>query len=100
MSENTTNSYLDEIQRLQQRIIELERQRKEKEENDKKESTENNFNVINNLLTERKAAIVNNRYTKSFPLAGYYDQQLVSYLEPIYNILQNIDSRLKKLEQN
>ncbi len=99
MSENTTNSYSDEIQRLQQRIIELERQRKEKEENDKKISIEHNFNVINNLLNEKKAAIINNRYTKSFPLAGYYDQQLVTYLESIYNILQNLDSRLKELEK-
>jgi hypothetical protein len=41
----------------------------------------------------------NNRYSKSVPLARYYDQQLVTHLEAIYNILQIVDERLKKLEE-
>jgi hypothetical protein len=98
MSEEINN--LDEIQRLQQRIVELENQRKEKEENDKKTSIEYNFNVINNIIVEKKMAIKRNRYTKSFPLAGYYDQQLVTYLESIFNILHILDERIQKLEQN
>jgi hypothetical protein len=42
---------------------------------------------------------VNNRYSKSVPLAKYYDQELVTHLEAIYNILQIVDERLKKLEE-
>ena len=41
----------------------------------------------------------NNRYSKSVPLARYYDQQLVTHLEAINNILQIVDERLKKLEE-
>jgi hypothetical protein len=89
----------EEIQQLQLRILELEKQKKEKDESDKKTSIDHNFNVINDLLTEKKTAINNNRYSKSLPLARYYDQELVTHLEAIYNIIQIVDERLKKLEE-
>jgi hypothetical protein len=92
------SSVTEEIKQLKLRILELEKQQKERDENDKKTSIDYNFNVINDLLTEKKTAISNNRYSKSFPLARYYDQELVTHLEAIYNILQNVDERLKKLE--
>ena len=92
------SSVTEEIQQLQVRILELEKQKKEKDESDKKTSIDHNFNVINDLLTEKKTAINNNRYSKSVPLARYYDQELVTHLEAIYNILQIVDERLKKLE--
>jgi len=93
------SSVTEEIQQLQLRILELEKQKKEKDESDKKTSIDHNFNVINDVLTEKKTAINNNRYSKSVPLARYYDQELVRHLEAIYNILQIVDERLKKLEE-
>jgi hypothetical protein len=92
-------SVTEEIKQLQLRILELEKQKKEKDESDKKTSIEHNFKVINDVLTEKTTAINNNRYSKSVPLARYYDQELVTHLEAIYNILQNVDERLKKLEE-
>jgi hypothetical protein len=92
------SSVTEEIQQLQLRILELEKQEKEKDEIFKKTSIEHNFKVINGLLIEKKSAINNNRYSKSVPLARYYDQELVTHLEAINNILQNVDERLKKLE--
>ena len=92
------SSVTEEIQQLQLRILELEEQQKEKDESDKKTSIDHNFKVINDVLTEKKTAINNNRYSKSVPLARYYDQELVTHLEAIYNILQIVDERLKKLE--
>ncbi len=92
-------SVTEEIQQLQLRILKLEKQQKEKDESNKKISIEHNFKVINDILTEKKTAINNNRYSKSVPLARYYDQELVRHLEAIYNILQIIDERLKKLEE-
>jgi hypothetical protein len=92
------SSVPEEIQQLQLIILELEKQKKEKDESDKKTSKDHNFKVINDLLTEKKTAINNNRYSKSVPLAKYYDQELVTHLESIYNILQIVDERLKKLE--
>ncbi len=92
-------SVTEEIQQLQLRILELEKQKKEKNAIDKKTSIDNNFNVINDVLTKKKTAINNNRYSKSVPLARYYDQELVTHLEAVYNILQIVDERLKKLEE-
>ncbi len=93
------SSVTEEIQRLQLRILELEKQKNEKDESDKKTSIDHNFKVINDVLTEKKTSINNNRYSKSVPLARYYDQELVTHLEAIYNILQIVDKRLKKLEE-
>ena len=81
----------EEIQKLQLRILELEK--KEKDENYKKTSIDQNFKVINDLLTEKKHSI-NNRYSKSVPLEIYNH-----HLEAIFNILQIVDERLKKLEE-
>ncbi len=92
------SSVIDEIQELQLKILELEKQKKEKDENNKKTSINYNLEVINNVLTQKKEAIHNNRYSKSVPLTRYYDQELVTHLEAIYNIFQIIDERLKKLE--
>jgi len=93
------NSVTEKIQQLQSRILELEKQKNEKDESDKKTSIDHNFKVINDVLTEKKTSINNNRYSKSVPLARYYDQELVTHLEAIYNILQIVDKRLKKLEE-
>ena len=92
-------SVSEEMQQLQLRIIEFETQQKELEENDKKTSIEYNFKVLNNLLNEKKTNVANDRYSKSVPLARYYDQQLVTHLDAIYNILHIVDDRLKKLEK-
>jgi hypothetical protein len=88
----------EEVLELQLRIVELEKQKKEKDENDKKTSIDHNFNVINEMLTKKKTAINNNRYSKSVPFAKYYDEVLVTHLEAVYNILHIIHERLKKLE--
>ena len=92
------SSVTEEIQQLQLRIVELEKQKKENDEHYKKSSIDYNFNVINDVLTKKKTAINNNRYSKSVPLARYYDQELVTHLEAVYSILHIIDERLKKLE--
>ena len=47
---------------------------------------------------KKKTDIKNNRYAKNVPLARYYDIELVTHLEAIYNILQILDSRLSKIE--
>jgi hypothetical protein len=94
------SSIAEEIQQLQLKLNELEKQKKEKEGNDKKKSIDYNFGVINNLLNEKKTKIANNNYSKSIPLAKYYDEQRVLYLDAIYNILQVFNERLDKLENN
>ena len=86
---------ITEIQQLQSRIIELETQQKEKENEEhlKKTSIDYNFKVINDVINEKKTAVSEDRYSRSVPLAGYYDRQLVTHLEAIYNILHILDER-------
>jgi len=89
----------EEIQELQLRIVELEKQKKEKEENDKKTSIDHNFKVLNDLLTEKKTALKNKYKNKPVLLEQSYYQAHVTHLEALYNILQIVDERLKKLEE-
>ena len=87
--------FTTEIQKLQLRITELEKQ-KQKFENT---SFEDNMNLINIILDEKKSKINRNIYSKSKPLAKWNDEQLVKRLQAIYNILQNLDERLCKIEE-
>ena len=95
------NTITKEIQQLQSKIIELEKQQKIQKQlvHDKKTSINHNFNILNDFLTDKKMRIERNRYSKSARLARYYDQQSVIYLEAIYNSLKIIDERLIKLEK-
>jgi hypothetical protein len=94
------SSIPEEIQQLQLRILELEKQQKEKIESDNKTSMEHNLNIINNLLNDKKESIIYYEYKKDFPLSKKgYNYELVTHLEAIYNILQIIDERVKNLEQ-
>lgn len=90
----------DELQLLRARIIELEQQKLKEDEDKNKYSITHNFCVIDDILTEKKKDIKINRYSKKVPLARYYDEQLVNRLEAVYNILQIMDKRLSKLEEN
>ncbi len=93
------SSLTEEIQQLHLKILELEKKKEKEEDTYKKQSIDHNLNVINDILTEKKNKIKMNTYSKSVPLARYFDQQLVTRLEAIYNILQTFDERLKKLEE-
>jgi hypothetical protein len=98
------NSIDTEIQQLQARIAELEKIKKESSETDAFKLIENpsvadNLVIINNILKEKKQAIVNNRYSSAVPLARFYDQELVTRLEAISNILQQFNKRLIRLER-
>ena len=90
----------DEIQQLQLRILELEKQKKKTEEEEilKKESLEHNLKIISDELNKKQNSIKNNKYCKSVPLARFYDEELVRHLEATYNILKILNDRLSVLE--
>jgi hypothetical protein len=92
--------FMDEMQELRSIILELEKQQKEKVENDKKMSLEYNFQLLRDLLTQKKQTINNNRHSglKTVQMGVYYDRQLVTHVEAIYNLLQIMDARLKRIE--
>jgi predicted DNA-binding protein YlxM (UPF0122 family) len=92
-------SITKEIIQLQARLAELEKQQREKFDNDKKTSISHNLQILDSLLTYKKKAIMNNRYTKAVPLSRYYDQELVTHLEAVYNCLKLLDERILKIER-
>jgi hypothetical protein len=105
------SSFAEEIQQLQLRILELEKQQKEKDESEQKTSIDYNFKVIHDSLTKKKT-LIEHRYKKQIRierieahnpnsafLKDMYDHDGITHLEAIYNILQIIDERLKKLER-
>jgi len=89
----------EEIKNLQLRIVELEKQQQIEKETFNKTSIVHNFSVVTDLLDEKKKAIQNNSYAKNFPLGRWYDQELVTHLEAIYNILQILDARIGNIEK-
>lgn len=86
-----------ELSLLKQRLAALEEQKRIEAEKDA-EKKANPMKVLETIIEEKKKKIENNRYSKSIPLAQYYDQEKVAMLEPIFAMLQDIQKRLMALE--
>jgi hypothetical protein len=86
-----------ELSLLKQRLAALEEQKRIEAEKEA-EKKANPMKVLVDIIDEKKKKIENNRYSKSLPLAQYYDQEKVAMLEPILNALQDIQKRLTALE--
>ena len=55
--------------------------------------------TLEGIIDEKRKQIERNSYSKSLPLARFYDQEKVAFLEPIFNMLKNIQERLDVLEK-
>lgn len=88
-------SNVEEIEGIHLRVFDSETQETEKQKNS---PIKYDFNVIDDVLNVKKNRIKNSKYGAG-PLEKLRDQQLVRYLEAIYNILRNVDDRLSKLEE-
>ena len=88
-------SKVEETEQIQLKIFDLEMQENKKHKNS---PIKYDLYVIDDVLNIKKIRIKNSKYGAG-PLEKLRDQQLVRYLEAIYNILQNLDDRLSKLEE-
>ena len=59
----------------------------------------NPLKVLEEFISNKLQKIEQNRYSKSIPLARFYDQEKVEMLEPILNALKNIHQRLDAIER-
>ena len=92
-------SQLDvELNALRSRIAMLEEQKRIESETPS-EKKEFPLKVLEDIINEKKKQIERNSYSKSITLAKFYDQEKVAFLEPIFNMLTNIQSRLHALEE-
>jgi tRNA U55 pseudouridine synthase TruB len=96
---STTVKSLDsELTSLLLRLATLEEQKRiETECASEKEAFP--LKTLENIIDEKKKKIERNNYSKSIPLAQFYDREKVAYLEPIFNMLKNIQERLEVLEK-
>lgn len=91
-------SHLDtELASLRLRLAALEEQKRiETEKADKKAFP---LKALEGIIDEHRNRIDRNSYSKSLPLARFYDQEKVSFLEPIFDMLKDIQRRLEILEK-
>jgi tRNA U34 2-thiouridine synthase MnmA/TrmU len=80
-----------ELQTLRAKLAALEQRKLEK--------TAFPLKTLEDILVEKKKQIERNSYSKSIPLARFYDQEKVDFLEPILNALRDIQTRLEVLEK-
>lgn len=92
---------MNEIESLQAKIKELQqlKEEKEKEEVLKITSLEHNVSIINEIYQQKKDTLEKNRYSSRCIVAKFQDEKLVPFMEAVMNSLNNINDRLKKLEE-
>ena len=56
------------------------------------------LHVLEDIIDKKRKEIKNNAYSKSIPLARFYDQEKLAMLEPIFNMLKDIQERLDRIE--
>jgi len=88
----------NEINMLRNKLIGLEEQKRFETEKEK-EKRDNPLNVLKNIIDEKRRTINRNSYSKSIPLARFYDQEKLEMMEPIFNMLKDIQDRLEFLEK-
>ena len=86
-----------ELNLLKQRLAVLEEQKRIETEKEAAKKA-NPMKVLEHIIDGKKKQIENNRYSKSLPLARFYDQEKVDMLEPIFAMFADIQRRLELLE--
>jgi hypothetical protein len=87
-----------ELTLLRQKIEMFEKQKKVEDEM-KAAKEANPLATLGQIIEEKKQKINRNSYSKSVPLARFYDEEKVAMMEPIFNMLKDIQQRLTVLEQ-
>lgn len=93
----------NEITELRREVAELKQTMMEMLKPIKTENTTERRELILRALEvvidEKKKQILRNSYSKSIPLARFYDQEKITYLEPIFSLLKDVQGRLDDLEK-
>ena len=87
-----------DIESLRKRLADLEQQ-KELETENSLEKKLFPLETLEDIVDKKRKQIQRNSYSKSIPLARFYDEEKLGYLEPIFNMLKNIQERLEVLEK-
>jgi len=52
------------------------------------------------IIQAKKAQIERNSYSKSIPLAQFYDREKLEMMDAIYSILKSFDDRISAIEKS
>ena len=85
-----------EIADLKKKLELLENLKKNVERN-KSLTIEDNLKTIEDIVRNKKLAIMKNKYSKVVPLSSYYDSELVAHLEATHNILTALNFKINSL---
>ena len=83
----------NEINMLRDRLNGLEEQKRIENEKEK----EKPLNVLKNIIDAKRKQLNNNDYANI--LARFYDVEKLGMMEPIFNMLKDIQDRLEILEK-
>jgi hypothetical protein len=84
--------------KLKHAINKLDDETEIQDENEIKK-IENPLNILKDIIDEKKDKVERNSYSKSVPLARYYDIEKLGYLEAIFNMLKDLNKRVENLEK-
>jgi hypothetical protein len=87
----------NELNLLREKLALLEKQKKN-EVQKQIEKINNPLKTFEMIIDQKRNQIDQNSYSKSIPLARFYDQEKLAMMEPIYHMLKNIQERLTVLE--
>ena len=91
------NQIDNELNLLREKLASLEEQKKN-EVQKQIEKINNPLKTFEMIIDQKRKQIDQNSYSKSIPLARFYDQEKLAMMEPIYHMLKNIQERLTVLE--
>jgi len=92
-------SQLDlELNSLRLRLAALEEQKRVETEKEWEKKTFP-LKTLEVIIEEKRKQIERNSYSRTLPLARFYDQEKLAFLEPIFNMLKDIQYRLEVLER-
>jgi hypothetical protein len=77
-------------------VLEEKKQEEIKQEEEKRKFP---LQVIEEIIEQKKEKISRNRYSKSIPLARFYDEEKIKMLEPILWALHDLSKRVDTLEK-
>ncbi len=96
-----SNNVDDEILKVNEKLNELKKIKKDMEEINKLNNTANNLEIIKNSIEKRKDKVKNKNYSTKYCMVAYHiDKEMIDPLEAIYNVLFSLDNRLKILEDD
>ncbi|ARF12586.1 hypothetical protein Klosneuvirus_8_10 [Klosneuvirus KNV1] len=89
---------VNEIEILKKKLADLESQKKSNDEYNNRTDVNLNLQILQNAVNTRTEQVKRNDYSKACIVAKFIDRDMIEPLQSIHNILQTLNDRIEKLE--